>query len=121
MNMKREIIMMKLFNKLMLYMFLALFICTSFLSTHSFAKDMESLEIYSPSVILIDYNTSKILYEKNMHERKYPASLTKVMTALIVLENCELNEVATVSKNAVTQIPSRICYSLSSRRRAIYD
>ncbi len=61
--------------------------------------------IYSPAAILMDYNTGKILYEKNINEKKYPASLTKVMTAIIVLENCNLTDIATVSYDAIMSIP----------------
>ena len=60
--------------------------------------------IKSPSAILINLNTGKILYEKNVNEKMYPASLTKVMTAILTLENCDLNEVATVSYDAVMSI-----------------
>lgn len=62
--------------------------------------------IASPSALLMDLNTGKILYEKNINEKMYPASLTKVMTAILALENCELNEVATVSYDAVISISS---------------
>ena len=62
--------------------------------------------IESPAAILMDLKTGKILYEKNINEKMYPASLTKVMTAILTLENCELNEVATVSYDAVMSISS---------------
>ena len=62
--------------------------------------------IASPSALLMDLNTGKILYEKNINEKMYPASLTKVMTAILTLENCDLNEVATVSYDAVMSISS---------------
>lgn len=62
--------------------------------------------IDSPSAILMDLNTGKILYEKNIDKKMYPASLTKVMTAIITLENCDLNEVATVSYDAVMTLSS---------------
>lgn len=70
------------------------------------ATDNEIPNIESPAAILMDLNTGKILYEKNINEKMYPASLTKVMTAILALENCELNEVATVSYNAVMSISS---------------
>ena len=110
----------KLSKKLLICTSLIIAIFSIFLSVPSFGTDVIAPEIYSPSVILIDYSTGKILYEKNMHEKRYPASLTKVMTAIIVLENCELDEVATVSNNAVSSIPSRLCHCTSKRRRAVY-
>lgn len=46
----------------------------------------EELEIAAPSAILMDAATGTILYEKNAHERLAPASVTKVMTLLLVME-----------------------------------
>ena len=51
--------------------------------------------------IVIDATTSTVLYGKNIHERYYPASITKVLTALITLERCKLNEQVTFSHDAV--------------------
>ena len=47
----------------------------------------------------------KILSEKNAYERMYPASTTKIMTAILTLENCDLSDTAIASYNAVTSIP----------------
>ena len=58
----------------------------------------------SPSIILIDAKSGQILYDKNPHERLYPASITKVMTALLVLENCKLDQKVIASKRAVYDI-----------------
>ena len=43
--------------------------------------------INSKAAILVDLGTGTILFEKNIHQQKYPASTTKVMTALLALEN----------------------------------
>ena len=59
----------------------------------------------------MDLSSRKILYEKNMDEKRYPASLTKVLTAIVVLENCKLDDIATVSYDSVMTLSSRICYS----------
>lgn len=40
-------------------------------------------------VMLLDADSGLVLYEKNADEQTYPASTTKIMTCLIVLENCE--------------------------------
>ena len=53
----------------------------------------------------METSTGKILYEKNAHQVRYPASTTKIMTAILALENCELTDVATVSRNAIHSIP----------------
>lgn len=62
--------------------------------------------VASSAAILVESSTGKILFEKNSHEKMYPASTTKVMTAILVLENCDLEEMAAVSRNAVFSIPS---------------
>ena len=67
---------------------------------NSFANE-SILSIESPAAVLIDVDTGKILYEKNAHERRYPASLTKVMTAIIVLEKCNLSDTAIVSYDSI--------------------
>lgn len=64
----------------------------------------ESLKVNSGACILAENSTGKIIYEKNSKEKMYPASTTKVMTALIALENCKTTDVATVSRNAVKSI-----------------
>lgn len=74
-----------------------------------FAKEIDESEIEgitAPNVMLMQTDTRKILYEKNIDERIYPASITKLMTAILVVENCELDEIVTVSENAVTSVPS---------------
>ena len=47
------------------------------------------LNIQSESAILIEQTTGKILFEKNSHEKLRPASVTKVMTILIIMEALE--------------------------------
>lgn len=64
-----------------------------------------ALEITSPNAILIDIESGKILYEKGAYDACYPASTTKVMTALLALENCELMERVTASYNAIMSVP----------------
>lgn len=61
--------------------------------------DMPHVE--APSMCLIEVSTGTILYERNMDEQNYPASITKVMTALLAVENCALDEVVTFSEEAV--------------------
>ena len=63
-------------------------------------------DIASTSALLVEASTGKVLYEKNAYDKMYPASTTKVLTAILVLENCDLNEIATVSHNAVYSLPS---------------
>lgn len=58
-------------------------------------------EIGAQAAILMEANTGVILYAKNIHERLYPASTTKLMTCLLAIENAELDEMVTFSHDAV--------------------
>lgn len=67
----------------------------------------ENLNIYSNAVILIDSNSGKTLYEKNSTKKVYPASTTKILTAILAIENIEnLKETTTVNYSAISVIPS---------------
>jgi len=58
--------------------------------------------IESKSAIVVDLKTGLILYEKNIHKPMYIASLTKLMTTTIVLEENDKDEITTISKNVTT-------------------
>ncbi len=55
-------------------------------------------QITSKSVLVMDKNKNRVLYEKNSHETMVPASTVKLMTALVVLDLYDLNEELVVSK-----------------------
>lgn len=80
-----------------------IFILTTF-SITSYAA--EKITISSGAGLLIERSSNRILFEKNAYEIMYPASTTKILTAIVVLENAELDELATVSKNALETIPN---------------
>ena len=68
----------------------------------SFADEQNNVPfINAASAILIDNRTNKVLYSKNEDTKMFPASTTKIMTAIITLENCSLDEQATASFDAV--------------------
>ena len=69
------------------------------LTSFAYSKQVTT---FSPSCILIDADSGKIIYGKDIYKKMYPASTTKIMTAIIILENCNLYDVATVSSNAVS-------------------
>lgn len=62
-------------------------------------------ETYAPSCLLMEESSGKVLYSKNANSIMYPASTTKIMTAILTIENCNLSDTATVSHNAVFSIP----------------
>lgn len=61
-------------------------------------------EITATSATVIDCIDGKILYSKNMDEKLYPASLTNVLTAILVVENCNLEDKVTISANAIRNV-----------------
>ena len=80
--------------------------------------DMESLEtdsdtlemptINSRAYVVIDRKSNTILVGKNENQKKKMASTTKIMTALVVIENCELSDTVEVSKKAAGTGGSRL-------------
>lgn len=59
---------------------------TTFASASSGSAILDEMDVNAKAAVLVDPNTSEILYEKNAHEKMYPASITKVMTCLLTLE-----------------------------------
>lgn len=54
--------------------------------------------IIGESAILIEPTTGTIIYEKDPHKKMYPASITKIMTALLAIENCKMKDTVVYSK-----------------------
>ena len=71
-------------------LFFLLVLMASLVLTPASAADEESgvtpPELHCEAMLLVDANTGRMVYGKNEHEQMYPASLTKIMTALLVLE-----------------------------------
>lgn len=79
--------------------------------TIEYKKDEQSIldgipRIGCKAAYIAEPNTGKVIYEKNAHEKMYPASTTKILTALVVLENCKPTDTAIVSKKAIDLVPS---------------
>ncbi len=65
-----------------------------------------NLKIESDCVIMVERNSGEILYQKNAYKKMYPASTTKILTAILVLEKCPLNEIVTVNSSALKAVPA---------------
>lgn len=61
----------------------------------------QSEEIEAGAAILMDVDTGTILYKKNINETYYPASITKILTTLIAIENSTMDEIVTFSEDSV--------------------
>ena len=66
----------------------------------------EGPAINSSAAVLMDSYTGTVLAGKNIDQKMYPASTTKIMTAILTIENCDLDEMATASDNAIRSVPS---------------
>ena len=66
------------------------------------AMDMTTAPaVIADSAILMDIDTGVILYEKNIHKRQYPASVTKLLTCLVAAEHSKMTDIVTFSHEAV--------------------
>lgn len=93
------------FKKFILCLMASIICLSIILPVRTFADD-NNLDINAESAILIDGDTGKVLYEKAAYEKREPASTTKIMTAMLTLEHCKLDDVATVTSEAITSVPS---------------
>lgn len=58
-------------------------------------------QIYGESAIVMDMQSGAVLYGKGIDEKRYPASITKILTALVALDNCELTDKVVFSREAI--------------------
>lgn len=82
---------------------LAFFFILSFNFRTSAAREDEPL-IRSNVAMLYEVSSGETIYEKNIRQKAYPASTTKIMTALLALENCEMDEPVTVTRAALNTV-----------------
>ena len=61
-------------------------------------------DIVAESAVVMDAGTGTVLYGKEASTKRYPASITKVMTALLAVENCNMSDIITYSNAAVNGI-----------------
>lgn len=93
-------------NITIIFILLTIFCTSSVFSTGTVTyTNPTDITTYSPCCLLMESKTGKVVYEKNGYEKMYPASTTKIMTAILTLEHCELTDVATASYEAVFTVP----------------
>lgn len=78
---------------------------SSFASSYAVSSGNKSLEGVAISDTtkagLFDLDHGTVMFAQDIHEKSYPASITKIMTALLAIENCEMDEIVTVPPEAV--------------------
>lgn len=72
------------------------------------SNDIPNLTINARSCIVLDRLSKKILYGKNEFNKVKMASTTKIMTATVIIENCDLNQTVVVSRKAAGTVGSRL-------------
>ncbi len=82
-------------------------------ATSSQMVDSNSLKLESEAAVLIEQNTGKVLYNYNMHKKLRPASVTKIMTILLIMEAIDSGKIkytdkVTCSENAASMGGSQI-------------
>lgn len=77
-------------------------------SIEASSQDISSLSINARSCIVLDRASKRILYGKNENNKVKMASTTKIMTATIIIENCDLNQTVEISKKAAGTGGSRL-------------
>ena len=70
-------------------------------------------DIEGDTAVVMELETGAILYDKGMNAQRYPASITKIMTAMLILENCDLNEQFIMTETGITDVYSGSSNSLS--------
>lgn len=72
----------------------------------SLSVSADEPSLMSVSAVLMDADTGRVLFEKNGHRQMYPASITKILTGMLALQNLELDQTLTMSKDAYYAIPA---------------
>lgn len=62
------------------------------------------VSVEAEGAVLMDARSGAVIYGKNLHSVYYPASITKILTALIVIEHCNLDDVVTFSHDAIYSV-----------------
>lgn len=97
--------MTQLIKRMSAFLLCLMLLMGAFTETALAAPDWPSgVSVQAESGIVIDADTGTVLWGQNIHNQYFPASITKIMTALIVIETCSLDETVTFSHNAVFNV-----------------
>ncbi|KGM95639.1 D-alanyl-D-alanine carboxypeptidase [Clostridium novyi A str. 4552] len=96
---------MKIRNKVLICLFLVVTLMSQFCIVNVMAADNTALDVEARAGLLMEPTTGKVIFEKNVHEKFAPASVTKIMTMLLTMEavdsgKIKLSDTVVVSENA---------------------
>jgi D-alanyl-D-alanine carboxypeptidase len=86
-------------------------------SGHSQGKKLAPPELSAAAAVLMDAESGLLLWGLNPHERRAPASLTKIVTGLVAVEKGDLNAMAAVSAHAASKPPTKLGLRAGDRIR----
>ncbi|MDO4978006.1 MAG: D-alanyl-D-alanine carboxypeptidase family protein [Eubacteriales bacterium] len=70
-------------------------------SSYGLPEYTDGPDIVAVSAVLMDARSGAVLYAKEGEQKRYPASITKIMTTLLTIENCKMDDIVTFSEKAV--------------------
>ena len=86
-------------TKFILISFLCAITClTSTLITYSISNGEKGYAYNSVSEVVMEKDSLRVLYQSNATEKKFMASTTKILTAIVVIENCNMSDIITINK-----------------------
>ena len=97
-------------NRFLVFFVIVTILCGVFTPNTVLASEDDSInlpefpEIHSQYVCLMDADSGEVLFSRNSDSRCYPASTTKLLTGLLAIENCKMDDIITFSANAVNSI-----------------
>ncbi len=102
------------FRRTLIFLFLVIFLLSIVVPSLALGGTLSPSEpeISAASAVLIDADTAQVLWSKNSEEARPPASLTKMMTAIVVLEKTDLKDEVTISGKAAAVGESEIWLSV---------
>ncbi|MCI5509719.1 MAG: D-alanyl-D-alanine carboxypeptidase [Eubacterium sp.] len=71
------------------------------IETNAISGWPQGQDTYAETAVLMEAETGAVLYAKGMNELRYPASITKIMTALLAIENCSIDEQVTFTEECL--------------------
>ncbi len=79
-------------------------ILLSALSVSAAPKSEDKLAKHAKTAVVIDMTSDYVLFEKDMHKKMFPASMTKLMTAIVTVENKSMDDTTVVTESAIGDI-----------------
>ncbi len=92
-------------NLLKIILFITIFALTKICYCNIYGSTSSSLDLNCNSAIAMDFDSGSILYGKDMNKKIYPASTTKILTAILTIENLDLDKKVIVSSTSVDSTP----------------